>query len=512
MRRRAFLTALTAGTAGLAGCSFRWGPENDDPAETARPNGTERPGRTRTSGDPGADPTPGQIDPPEPIPEPGARVVEATAGPRTLALQTTTVYHADRSTVYHADRFSLEFGFLPSDDDSPVQMVGVLENIRDHEVVLYVDELPILRSPVLTQEPRTRGAILLLPPTDPNDLAQFVPDVERGPKGYWQLAETDGEGDLYPSRVRLDPGERRRVDCAVLGPPESEGRPVGVYGDGASDRSLAITVWHSDRPGPTDSSRFSGRSVPSPYPGSSVEVAWYHEAGPETSVYVAPSVERASVPARIRFAAINHSDETRECGHWDLYKLVDGTFYGLDSTFETDDCRVLHPGQRTVYELQAFGTDPLPSDDPQEHVFGHLGGGTYAAIAGYGAETTSSGALIDLDAPSTEVAPTDDVIAERDGSSVSVRRTGRDADDFDAVTAALIPIDAADTELIAEQVMQPWNRAIRNTLPYFGEGIEQVVLETSPFVVHRATRLGDPRRFSFRGEAYELVAERSSED
>ncbi len=509
MRRRALLGAVTAGTVGLAGCSFRWGPR--EAGDDTAPPTTERTTPDRTT-NPTPDDDPATTDEPstvegvdDPVPPGDRRVVDATAGPRTFAVRP--------ADVLYADRIRLGLSFLDRDVTGPPYLSVVVQNHRDHEVVADLEALPLLGEPLAFQSPdapaRSPEAVVAFVPTDANALARWTPEVERGPKGYWRLPDTDGDGEPYPERVRLDAGQRVRADCAVVGMPESAGRPPGVYESSASAGTVALTVWHTGRPGPTAPSRFGDRSVPPLLEDEDVGVTWYHEAGAETPVYVEPETERATLPARVRFTAVNHGREPADCGNWSLFKLVDGTFHGLDAPLETSECRGLVPGGREPYDLRAVDDEALPTRDQSVRTVGFLGGGTYAVVVGYGARTELSGALVDFEGPPVEVEPTDDVVAERDGATVSVRRTDL-PEDVPTGTATLTRADSADRRLIAEQVTRPWNRAVRNTVPFLCDDVEEVVLETTTALVDRAVAVGsDTHRFSFRGRAYRFVGETS---
>ncbi len=505
MRRRALLTAVTAGTVGLAGCSFRWGSRHGDASgDGATSTPTSTPDSTATTpatGDPGTTDEPPTPEPPDPsLPPVGDAVTRSSAGPRTLAVRPTR--------LTYATRLELGLGFADREDDGPPYLGVELANRRDHEVVVRVDALPVIGRHFAPQSEELPEPAVVFAPAESNELARWTPEVERGPGGYWRLPDTDERSVAYPERLRLAPGERRRADCLVVGPQESTGRPTGVYETRARAGSVAVTVWHSERPGPTAPSRFDDREVASPFDGDGTGVTWYHDAGPGTPVYVTPSTERAALPASVRFSAVNHTTDTLGCGHWSLFKLVDGDFYSLEYPLETTECRQLRPGGRSHYELRAFRGVPLRNDDPVRHAKGFLGGGTYAVVAGYGAETGSSGALVDLTGSSVDVRPTDDVTAKRDGSTVTVRRDGRDQMASDPATATVTPIDEAERRLIAEQVMRPWNRAVRNTVPFFGDDVEEVVLETTNRVIDQAVAFGsDTHRFTFRGRAYQFVGE-----
>lgn len=496
MRRRSLLTALTAGTVGLAGCSFRWGPEDGDaPPGTADGDPDQTPSRTTTTREPVDG---GEID--GPVRAPGGRVVDVDGGPRTIAI--------DPRTVRYADRVRAAVG-LSAPVEAPTRLEVLVQNVRDHDVVVETERLPVVGRPFAgLDDAETDVPGLALPPTETNELAERTPDVERGPEGYWRVADDVAETAPYPRQLRLRPGERARADCHVVGPPDTATRPTGTYRNVWSGGTVALHVWHSERPGPTAASRFGDRSVPSPGDDDTT-VTWYHEAGPETTAYLVPSTERRELPGSVTATAVNHTRTAVGCGYWRLYKLVGDAYYDLNPQVRTDACRQLSPGQRSTYGLLAFPDDPV-GDDADARVVGNLGGGTYAVVSGYAPQGEAVGALVDLDGPPVEIRPTDDVIAGGDGESVTVSDPRREADDAEPALAVLSRIDAdVERRLIPEQVGQPWNRALRNTLPYVDEEVDRVVLETSLAVLARAVEFGvDDYQFAYRGDAYQLTVDR----
>ncbi len=506
MRRRALLSAVTASTVGLAGCSFQWGPRrgggspDDTPTDRRTTTGADDTTTRSTVTTTDTPPSEPEIDPP--APDLDGTVVDLDAGPRTLAVRPHRLIHADRVRV--------RFRFAPVDGEHPPNLGVELRNGRNNEVTLEPHELPVLGSPVAELRGSGRG-LLLFVPSEWNRIAEGEPPVERGPEGYWRLGDSDIDGDVYPDRIRMDPGETVRADSAVVGPPDSDGRPTGVYGVAETD--VELTVWHSERPGPTAPSRFGDRAVPAL--GDSVPaVSWYHEAGPETPVYVDPRTEGAELPARLGFTVVNHTRDAVPCGQWGLFKLVDGTFYEVDTSAAADGCRELLPGGRGTHRLLAFADDPVANDLPGETVVGHLGGGTYGVVVfGAGAETDASGALVGLEGPAVDVRPIEGVTVERDGATVTVRDPERD-EAVETATATLTRADDAERRLIAEQVMQrDRNRPLRNTLPFLEGDVDRVVLETTPSGAGISPGgATNRRRFLFREQAHELVAERSSEN
>jgi hypothetical protein len=219
----------------------------------------------------------------------------------------------------------------------------------------------------------------------------------------------------------------------------------------------------------------------------------------------------------VSFTFVNHAREGSGCGHWNLYKLVDGAgaggetasggrWYHLGPNVHTADCRHVGPGGAKRVTLRAFHDEGLGCGScgcGREFTFDHLGGGRYAMVAGYGHATDYSAAMVAVDAPAVEVTPTDDADSERDGATVVVTtdRAGG-GDQADPATVEVARADDADDRLIAEQVMQ--RRGLRNALPFFESGVETVVVHTDERVARRAAGFGDePRRFRFDGTTYE---------
>ncbi len=502
MRRRALLSAVTAGTVGLAGCSLSWGPDDGEAAgppatdgSTADADGTTAaPGATGTPGDDDRGLQAGPSTPAETTP-----VVDLATGPRTLAVRPAGLRHAGRA--------HMSFGFRRPDGEGPALLAVTVGNLRDHDVVLETRRLPTLGRAVARPPAPNDDPGLAFVPRGVNELARRQPDLERGPEGYWRLAEGAAAERPYPDRVRIAPGDRVRADCAVVGPPGTSGRPSGLYEAVGSGARLAVTVWHSERPGPTAPSRFGDRTVPPPFPDSERAVTWYHEAGPETPVYVVPEAERATLPTRVSFRAINHTAETLGCGEWGVFKLVDGTPYDLNPPGQSVGCRRLRPGERERWDLRAFGGTPVPGDESSGRTAGFLGGGTYAVVAGYGAETETSGALLDLEGPPVEVRPTDGVETRRDGDVVVVSVPFPEGDP-EPGTATLTRAEDADRELVPEQVMRPWNRPVRNSVPFLFDDVDRVVVQTAVRYVEGTLASGvGTHRFTFEGTDYRLETE-----
>ncbi|WP_135303832.1 hypothetical protein [Haloarcula amylovorans] len=490
MRRRALLTSLAAGVAGVAGCSFGVG-ETDEvssitPADRPTPDSstTHSPATATNSGG----------DPPRP--ETLTRVINLETGPRTYALD---------SWIHAPDGGQIALWFDRTATPShPARLRGWFQNGTDAETTFTLGEIPMVgqihgRPPAEHDE----DDALHLAPTPNNDLARRVPAVVRADSGYWRADEV---GPWMVRTARLGPGEWARLEFELVGSPGMRGRPTGTYRFGGD---TSLNVWDSNSPGPSVNSRFAGRSVPT-FP-SGGQVQWYHEAGPGTAAFVRPSTERLELNGRVDFEMVNHSRETLQCGHWNLYKLVDGEWFYVAPRMHTDDCRGLPPGGTKQWSLWASQGDPIACGDDCKNgglSQGYLGGGEYAAVAGYGHPVPQSGALVELRGDPVSVEPTPDAIAQRDGATVTVT-----TDQFDDGqhppdgTLTLERTGTATERLIAEQLMAGTGagvgRGLRNTLPFLTDETDRVVLRTDAHVVDNVVGYDEQnRRFTVRGEAY----------
>jgi hypothetical protein len=502
MQRRDFVAALAAGVPAVAGCAGRPGtgtPANDD-ATTVDDSPTETPGEDPTdTATPDDDPSLSWTD-----------LVDLETAPRTYALSPTQ--YRDDGVVVTVEFVSTATG------ESPATVRATLKNQNDYRDTVPLDWTPPFGRHFSThpREPGSRArhgddytyrAALVFAPAASNSLVESPPGVEQDADGLWRAADTD---DWTPEPVELGPGESVSADYHLVGHPDGagKGRPTGVYEFTRDwDSSLTVAVWDTERPGPDGDSRFAGASLPS-LPGDS-STGWYHEADPATPSYVEPSTELTDLPAAVSFTFLNHGREGARCGHWGFYKLVDGEWYDLGPRVHTADCRIVHPGGTKRVTMRAFHREGLDGGrcrcGGRGFTFDHLGGGRYAAVAGYGIETDRTAALVEFDAPAVEVTPTDDLrVEDRDGTVTVVSDRHGDGERAEDATVVVERADGADRELIAEQVLQ--RRGLRNTVPFFESGVERVELRTDDQVARRAAGFGsDPLRFRYAGQAYTVA-------
>ncbi len=336
MRRRHLLAAL-AGTVSAGCAGLLAGPGSA--AVAPPPNDRTLPSTTATPSSVGTDATAGDGWLPD------RSVVDLRTVGRTLALAPSGYATDDRGRV--------ELGFAaPATDDHPTVVRATLTNLNDFENTFRLHETPPF-DPTAEIPPRTYGGRLglFLVPTENHPLRRTEPDYARTADGRWLLADGD---DLLPETVTLGPGETVRSEYHLVGHPDDQGPPRGRY-EIAPEFALGLTAWQSDAPGPAGDSRFAGADVPAlPVDGP---VAWFHDAGPETPVYVEPATERAGLPATLGFVLHNHSRTALECESFAVYREDDDGWRELASGYAHNAC-VNHPsGDRTAFWLRAFAGD-----------------------------------------------------------------------------------------------------------------------------------------------------------
>jgi len=488
MRRRALLASLAA----LAGCAGA----NTDAGQA----GTTAAG-TGTTTEP-SETTDEQSDDSDGHSLTESEVVTSAVAPRTYALPSAHYRH-DRGTV----RLSFE---STATEAGPARVGAVLTNEAAHEQTYRLAELPPLAAPTARREPQAEidadgsdsDDAVAFAPTANHDLVDDPPAVELA-DGYWHLADAESPGESLPGTVTLAPEESVYGEYALVGRSADDGRPPGVYEFRGRGDDVALAVWNTDEPGPERSSRFAGESVPSLDEGS---VFWFHETDSTTPSFVLPERERASLPAAVDFRFVNRTRETLECGHWYLFKLVDGEWFRIGPLLHTADCRLVSAGGTVDQRLRAANGEALSCSDSSAHTFGHLGGGRYGYVVGYGHEGMS-GAMVEFEAPPVDIVPTDDVVTERDGATVTVTASDTGADSSDPPLVVERVGDADAERLIAEQVMRPSLRRTRNALAAFEEGVDRVVVRTADRGFGPSLFLDsddDTVRIRVRGETYEV--------
>ena len=498
MQRRSFIAALATGSVALAGCSTSTG--GDPPTDSVTPYDDPLAGTP-------AETTPGHPvdETPTPTEEPSAfdeltSVIELETVPRTYAFGSTRLRTDDGAVV------RLRFDRIAT-AEHPARLTGTLRNGNDYANTFEIEWIPAVGR-VHSRQPDgyDHEARLHLAPTEHNDLAETVPEVARTDDGLWYATDI---GAWITEQHRLEPGETVDLEYVLVGESGMPGRPTGTYEFRGREETVSVTVWETNSPGPEAPSRFAGRSLPA-FDGETI--TWYHEATRETQAFVRPSTERLELDGRAEFEMINNSHEPLSCGHWNLYKFVDGQWFHVGPGGHFSDCRVLRSGGRKTWSLRAFNGEPVPCDENHLGITrGYLGGGEYAVVAGYGHATDSTGALIELVGDQVTVTPTDDSSIERDGETVTVTTDSYgDGEHPPDATVTLTRTDEGDERLLAEQVMGAgWltsDNALRNALAVIEPGVEEVVVRTDEHAADDATGFDSTtRRFRFRDQAYEVT-------
>jgi hypothetical protein len=512
-RRRALLGSLATGVAAsIAGCNWRWGPP-DDPGDDEEPpeDTTERPGDPPVTTAP--DDGPGSQDPDEfdidPASFPGVAPFET--GPRT---------HALWPRRYRTDDVEVAVGFVePATPDRPGRVGVQVRNASGFPRTLETPNLPLVGGLLAFDVADEVDHPVAFPPTDDHGFALGAPELERGPKGYWRLADDDVDPyDWVRDRIHLDPGDATGGVLHVADVPvDDASRPTGVFGFRTGQDRLRLSVWDTETPGPSGEATVDPEGVPGRVRERVVD--WYHTATPETERYVVPSVQRTGLPVEVDVTAYNYASSELGCGDWQLHKLVGDGWRQL-APVHGRPCRRLEAGAVDRFRLRAYhgptaggidyGDPPDPRTEPRVGdvrtvTRGHLGGGTYAVV--FPGDQAVLGTLLEVDAPPVTVAPGRDVTSERDGAAVRVRSPAVDVADRRArlrVTRA----GSADTSYVPEQVMADPFSPVRNTVPFFADGVERVRLETSE---QRVGRLfggpGEVDRLAVEGQAYAFTWE-----
>ena len=489
MRRRALLRSLTVGAAGLAGCASSHSGGDRTSGETNHTTTQTTPETT--------------TKPPDDDPQGRVSIVELETGPRTYAFRPTTWRTDD------GGRVALQFDRTAT-ADHPARLRGWFENGNDFENTFRAEWIPAVgRVHSRTPADHTHEARLHFAPTENNDLAETVPDVVRDDGGYWRVSEV---GPWMAETVRLDPGERIDLECVLVGEPGLPGRPTGTYEFRGDDRTVNVAVWDTNSPGPEEGSRFGGRSLPE-FDGEKT-VQWYHDADRTTTAFVRPSAERLELDGSVSFETVNHSRETLRCGHWNLYKLVDGQWFHVAPRVHTADCRGLFAGATKRWSLRAFNGEAVPCGDSRRSgglTRGYLGDGEYAVVAGYGHPADESAALIELVGEPVSLALSDSATIEREGDIVTVTTESYgDGERPSDATFTLTRTETADGRIIAEQVMGArrfggGDDGVRNALAAMESDVDRVVVRSDERGFNSLREEGDSRRFRFRGQAYEIT-------
>ncbi|ELY98057.1 hypothetical protein [Natrialba asiatica] len=404
----------------------------------------------------------------------------------------------------------------PATSSSPATLAAVVENGRSYEQTFEPGRLVVLDD---SPASRSSGDAAYLAPAADHPLAETAPPFSRDDDGRWRLDSVRDE--WFPDTLTLEAEEQVECEYYLLGHYQRDSQPIqaGRYRFGRREGAFTVTVWPTAEPGPDGDSRFDGTDVPAIPGAENGAMRWYHEATPETPVFLEPSRESVAAPARIEFSLVNHGDE-RLSGNphqWRLYKLVDGAWHSIAPWAILDPFSWVDPGTTAASELFLYDGDPIDREDAR--TIGHLGGGRYAYTVGYSAGSGTHAALFDLEAPEIRVDPEADAVIDEDGGDTLVVRLPN----YEAARRpATVTIDRADSSddagaaaerLVPEQLPRRQFRSFRNSLPLFDDGVDRVLVRTD-----RSTALGwfgydegVTRTVAYDGELFEATGSLESE-
>lgn len=263
-----------------------------------------------------------------------------------------------------------------------------------------------------------------------------------------------------------------------------------------------------------------------PWDDDVTRVVSWTEATAETPVRLTPAKGRGSLPtARFEFTLRNDADARfafNDYG-WSVWKRTDGEWFHVEPRYWPEPLRYLDSGEAHTWTLAVDNTrldgSPLsPVEGRSSVTLVGLGGGTYAfTVDGwFESEGYENGlgfaARFELDGDAVELAPTNEVTeTARDGDTVVVSTDVESGDDARTVAFVVRRADGESGDdggdarrVIAEQALR--DRKLRNTLPFFEDGVETVRLEepnssVPPFGVRGTERI------EYEGERYRITTE-----
>ncbi|WEL22631.1 hypothetical protein [Halorhabdus sp. BNX81] len=496
MRRRTFLGTVLA--AGLAGCTA---PASD-----------ETPGATTTVAGPTV------VTPPEPDPErepfqaEGSQLVTAAATDRVYALGAGGG-GGDEEWLWDSFQFVSE-----PDADGPALVEGTLTNEGDFERVIAFEELSLFDGTGwfrpdgyldVSIPGRERDFVHLLEPTAAHDFADRESSFHRDGEGVWRVRE-HADHDI-PDYLRLAPGQTIYGQWALVADTvEFDGRvPVpGRYSTAdTSEVHLSIGIWDRTAPGPSEESIHAGRDVPPPPPAREdvTKRVWYHEAGPETPVFLHPETEAGTLPLRVDFTLVNHTVEQAfglNPYNWGLYKLHDDMWYHIAPQNIPLPGGSLQPGSiarktHTLFNGRRLGGPPGfdDTDDSYRRTVPYLGPGLYAYARDLMFEDTYRcyAALLELDGDPVAVTPATDLSIERGGDTIEAVHPEVDTSRRNhRLTVERAPEAETDERVLPEQIMTvDYATGLRNAIGLLEPGVGTVRLETPTYEVSIAGDIAD---------------------
>ncbi|RQG94107.1 hypothetical protein [Natrarchaeobius chitinivorans] len=491
MRRRRFLAGAVVGGSLLPGCSALSASETEpEPDSNDRPQFGVDDADSESNGDDTDEPKPTERG--SPFDEP--TVVDFETAPLTAAVVNGRVSTDDGLSMH------LEFA-EPATAESPATLVATVENRRPYEQTFRPRRLLVLDDPASSRSSDDRNVTVYLAPAADHPLAETSPGYDRDGGGRWRLETV--RDDWFPDLVTLGAEERVTGEHYLLGDHRRGDEPIeaGRYEFTRRGDGFEIAIWSTDEPGPDADSSLADATVPSQ--PDETDVRWYHDATPETPVFLEPSHESVTAPAKIEFDLVNHGRESLSGNpyYWRLFKLEGGRWFPIDPWEWPMPAAAVRPGG--VDESELFVYDGDPAERWGTRTVGHLGGGRYAYTVGYSADDETHAAAFDLEAPPLEVSVELDIAIDDEGETIVVELPNYE----EARRPATVTVSHAgsdgdfvdlDQRLVPEQLPRRPFRALRNSLPLFENGVETVRVKTD-----RGTAL---RRFGYEEDETRTIA------
>lgn len=215
---------------------------------------------------------------------------------------------------------------------------------------------------------------------------------------------------------------------------------------------------------------------------------------------------------------------------WTLSKRTAEEWFDIAPQFSPEPLHVLPPGASHEWTFSVDnGEEPTGGSAAMEDVdLAGLGGGEYAfTVGGWFAleddETVrvAAGARFNLDGDPVELTPTGELDTSRDGSTVTVTSPREPSEEeplsvlvVERVGEAGVPPEQPINERITEQLLRPRMdvmgdpNPLRNTIPFFEEGVETVRYE-APSSVNPPFGLDERYYLGYEDDVYELASERA---
>ena len=485
MNRRAFLAGAAGGTSLLAGCSGMFpavghnGTNPDEPGNKDDDNGEN--GTTDGAGFPAEE----------------ATVVDFETAP--LSASVVGGWFSTDDRLYGAIDFA-----EPETGDGPARLVASLENRKPFEQTFRPRRVVFFDDPARADN-EDRDSIYLAP-TAETEVAETVPEAVQDDEGRWRVDSV--RADWYPETLTLDSEEELTTEFVLLGHHDHDEPAIepGNYRFGWRDAEFTVAVWPTDEPGPAEGSRFAGETVPA-LPRED-EMAWYHEATPETEIFLRPSEEAIEAPGRIEFELVNRTRKPASGNphYWRVYKLVDGEWLPVHPWGWTLPAASVGPGGVDESALHCYHGEPIRARGAR--IVGHLSGGRYAYEVSYRVDGETHAAMFELDAPDLSVDVEEDAVVHDEGAEIVVTLPNHE-DARRPATFTVSRTEGAERRLIEEQLPRRPFRGFRNALPLFENGVEQVQVKTDRSTALRPVDYDDggTTTVEYEGQAFEAVGE-----